>query len=78
MIASNQGEAYVPGNNYIHIFFMKEKNVSSVARFINRSNGNGNPEKRALSGKEIRKLKILRNMLAVLWPEMGWAHSALL
>lgn len=78
MIASNLGEAYVFSNNYIHTFFIKEKNVSSVARFINRSNGNGNPEKRALSGKEIRKLKILRNKLAVLWPEMGWAHSALL
>ena len=24
-----------------------------------------------MSGKEIRKLKILRNKLAVLWPEMG-------
>ena len=24
-----------------------------------------------LSGKEIRKLKILRNKLAILWPEMG-------
>ena len=58
------------GNNYIKIYERKNF-ISSIARFVNRRNGNGNPEKRTLSGKEIRKLKILRNKLAVLWPEMG-------
>ena len=60
----------MPGNNYIQIYERKNF-ISSVDRFVNRSNGNGNPEKRTLSGKEIRKLKILRNKLAILWPEMG-------
>ena len=58
------------GNNYIKIYERKNF-ISSIARFVKRRNGNGNPEKRTLSGKEIRKLKILRNKLAILWPEMG-------
>ena len=65
----SRAEVSVPGNNYIQIYERKNF-ISSVDRFVNRSNGNGNPEKRTLSGKEIRKLKILRNKLAVLWPEM--------
>ena len=66
----SRAEVSVPGNNYIQIYERKNF-ISSVDRFVNRSNGNGNPEKRTLSGKEIRKLKILRNKLAILWPEMG-------
>ena len=66
----SRAEASVPGNHYIQT--NERKNiVSSVARFVDWSNGNGNPEKRTLSRKEIRRLKILRNKLAVLCPEIS-------